>query len=175
MSTVRSARPAPSEYPEWHKGYVARVPEGDIVASLRDGQDRMKETLGTLPESIGSHRYADGKWTVRTVIGHMIDAERIFAYRALRIARGDATPLASFDENAFAVAAASDERRVAELVAELLAVRDGTTRLFASLPDAAWARSGTANNASVSVRALAYITAGHALHHLSILKDRYDI
>jgi hypothetical protein len=175
MSAVRSIRPAPSEYAEFYQGYVARVPEGDIVASLRDGQDRMKETLGTLPESIGGHRYAAGKWTVRTVIGHMIDAERIFSYRALRIARGDATPLAAFDENAFAVTAESDERRVAELVAELLAVRDSTTRLFASLSDVAWARTGTASGEVVSVRALAYITAGHALHHLSILKDRYDI
>jgi hypothetical protein len=175
MTAVRSVRPAPSEYADFYKGYVARVPEGDIVASLRDGQDRMKETLGTLPESMGDHRYAEDKWTVRTVIGHMIDAERIFSYRALRIARGDATPLPSFDENAFAVRAESDERRVAELVAELLSVRDSTTRLFASLPDAAWSRTGTASNAPVSVRAIAYITAGHALHHLSILKDRYDI
>ena len=175
MTAVRSIRPAPSEYAEWYKGYVARVPEGDIVASLRDGQDRIKEALGTLPESIGEYRYVDGKWTVRTVIGHMIDAERIFSYRALRIARGDATPLPSFDENAFAATAESDHRRVAELVAELLIVRDSTTRLFASLPDAAWARTGTASNAIVSVRAIAFITAGHALHHLSILKDRYDI
>jgi hypothetical protein len=175
MTAVRSIRPAPSEYAEFYKGYVARVPEGDIVASLRDGQDRMKEALGTLPETIGDHRYADGKWTVRTLIGHMIDAERIFSYRALRIGRGDATPLPAFDENAFALAAESDERRVAELVAELLVARDSTTRLFASLPDTAWARTGTANNVSVSVRAIAFITAGHSLHHLSILKDRYDV
>src|SRR4051812_34518264 len=175
MTAVRSVRPDPSEYAEFYAGYVARVPAGDIVASLRDGQDRMKEALGTLPESLGAHRYAEGKWTVRTVIGHMIDAERIFSYRALRIGRGDTTPLASFDENAFAAAAGSDERRVAELVAELLGARDSTTRLFASLPDAAWTRIGTASNASVSVRGLAYITAGHALHHLSVLKDRYDI
>ena len=175
MSSARSIRPEPSEYAEWYAGYIARVPAGDIVASLRDGRDRMKEALGTLPEAMGEHRYAEGKWTVRTLIGHLIDAERIFSYRALRIARGDTTPLPSFDENAYAAAAESDERRVAELVAELLAVRDSTTRLFASLPDAAWTRTGTASNATVSVRAIAYITAGHALHHLAILKDRYDV
>ena len=175
MTSARAVRPAPSEYSDWYAGYVARVPEGDVIASLRDGQDRMKEALATLPESRGDHRYAEGKWTVRTLIGHMIDAERIFAYRALRIARGDTTPLPSFDENAFAVEARSDERRVAELVAELLSVRDSTTRLFASLPDEAWTRTGTASDAQVSVRALAYITAGHALHHLAILKDRYDV
>ncbi|CAN5904507.1 DinB family protein [soil metagenome] len=175
MTDLRSIRPDPTEYADWYKGYVARVPEGDIVASLRDGQDRMKEALGTLPELRGDHRYVEGKWSVRTVIGHMIDAERVFSYRALRIARGDSTPLPSFDENAFAATAASDDRRVAELVTELLVVRDSTTRLFASLPDAAWTRTGTASNATVSVRAIAYIIAGHALHHLSILKDRYDV
>ncbi|CAN5244564.1 DinB family protein [soil metagenome] len=175
MNSAKTVRPDPSEYAEWYAGYIARVPGGDVVASLRDGRERMKEALGALPESIGDHRYAEGKWTVRTVIGHMIDAERIFSYRALRIARGDATPLPSFDENAYAAAAEADERRVAELVAELLAVRDSTVRLFASLPEAAWTRTGTASNASVSVRAIAFITAGHSLHHLSILKDRYDV
>ena len=175
MTAVRSVRPAASEYAEFYKGYVDRVPEGDVVASLRDGQDRMKEMLGTLPESIGEHRYAEGKWTVRTVIGHMIDAERIFSYRALRIARGDTTPLPGFEENGFAAAAGSDDRRLVDLVTELLVVRDGTTRLFASLPEAAWSRTGTASNAKVSVRGLAFITAGHALHHLSVLKDRYGL
>ena len=175
MSSARTVCPATSEYAEFYAGYVALVPEGDVVASLRDGRERMKEALGTLPESTGERRYAEGKWTVRTVIGHMIDAERIFSYRALRIARGDTTPLPSFDQDAYVVAAESDTRRVAELVAELLAVRDCTTRLFASLPEAAWTRTGTASNATVSVRAIAYITAGHALHHLAILKDRYDV
>lgn len=175
MSSARTVRPAPAEYAEFYAGYIALVPEGDVVASLRDGRERMKEALGTLPESTGDRRYAEGKWTVRTLIGHMIDAERIFSYRAMRIARGDATPLPSFDENAYAVAAESDTRRLAELAAELLAVRDCTTRLFASLPEAAWTRTGTASNATVSVRAIAYITAGHSLHHLAILKDRYDV
>ncbi len=175
MSSARTVRPDSSEYAEWYSGYVARVPEGDVVASLRDGRERMKEALGTLPESLGDHRYAEGKWTVRTMIGHMIDAERIFSYRALRIARGDATPLPSFDEGSYAAAAGSDERRVAELVAELLGVRDSTARLFASFPEVAWTRTGTASNATVTVRAIAYITAGHSLHHLAILKDRYDI
>ena len=175
MSSARTVCPATSEYAEFYAGYVALVPEGDVVASLRDGRERMKEALGTLPESTGERRYAEGKWTVRTVIGHMIDAERIFSYRALRIARGDTTPLPSFDQDAYVVAAESDTRRVAELFAELLAVRDCTTRLFASLPEAAWTRTGTASSATVSVRAIAYITAGHALHHLAILKDRYDV
>ena len=175
MSSARTVRPAPAEYAEFYADYVALVPEGDVVASLRDGRERMKEALGTLPESAGDRRYAEGKWTVRTVVGHMIDAERIFSYRAMRIARGDTTPLPSFDENAYAEAAESDTRRVADVVAELLALRDCTTRLFGSLPEAAWTRTGTASNATVSVRAIAYIAAGHSLHHLAILKDRYDV
>lgn len=175
MSAARTVRPDPSEYAEFYAGYVALVPEGDVVASLRDGRERMKEALATLPESSGDHRYAAGKWSVRTLVGHMIDAERVFSYRAMRIARGDTTPLPSFDENAYAAAAESDTRRVAELVAELLALRDCTARLFASLPEAAWTRTGTASNATVSVRAIAYITAGHSLHHLAVLKDRYEV
>jgi hypothetical protein len=175
MTSPRSERPDPSEYPDFYARYIARVPEGDVVAALRDGYQRIKEAVGTLPESMGDHRYAEGKWSVRTVLGHMIDTERIFAYRALRLARGDSTPLPGFDENDYARTAESDERRVTELVAELLAVRDTTARLFASLPEAAWMRSGVVNGAPVTVRALAFISAGHALHHIAILKERYGV
>ena len=165
----------PTEYPEWYAGYVARVPEGDIVTVLRQSGEEMASALGAIPESRGEHRYADGKWTVRTLLGHMIDAERIFAYRALRLARGDTTPLPGFEENDYARTAHSDARTVADLVSELLVVRESTVRLFQSLPDDAWPRNGTVNNGSVSVTALAYITAGHAMHHLGILNDRYGV
>ena len=169
------ARPNSTEYPEWYAGYVKRVPDGDIVTTLRQGGEELASVLGTIPESKGEHRYAEGKWTIRTLIGHMIDAERIFAYRALRIARGDATPLPGFEENAYARTAGSDARSVADLVAELLVVRESSVRLFESLPDDAWTRNGTVNNGGVTVRALAYITAGHAKHHLNVLKERYGV
>jgi hypothetical protein len=175
MTSTLRARPDSTEYPQWYAGYVARVPDGDIVTVLRQGGEELASVLGAVPESMGEHRYAEGKWTVRTLVGHMIDTERIFAYRALRIARGDTTPLPGFEENDYARTAGSDARSVADLVAELLIVRECTVRMFESFPDAAWVRSGTVNNGDVSVRALGYITAGHAKHHLGVLKERYGV
>jgi hypothetical protein len=175
MTTSLSGRPEATEFPQFYAGYVAKVPTGDILAVLRQSKDELASTLGPIPEAKGGHRYAEGKWTVKTLIGHMIDAERIFSYRALRIARGDATPLPGFEENRYAEVAGSDSRTVADLVSELLDVRASTIRLFDSLPDDAWVRRGTVNNGQVSVRALGYITVGHARHHLGILRDRYGI
>jgi len=173
-STLRN-QPDVSEYPQFYAGYVSRVPDGDIVATLRQSREELASALGAVPESKGEYRYAEGKWTVRTVLGHMIDAERIFSYRALRIARGDATPLPGFEENDYAITAGSDARTVADLASELLLVRESTTRLFESLPDDAWARRGIVNNGGVSVRALGYIVVGHAKHHLNVLKERYGL
>ncbi len=175
MSSPSRARPDSTEYPAWYAGYVASVPNGDIVAVLREGGNDLASALRAIPEFKGEHRYAEGKWTVRTLLGHMIDAERIFTYRALRLARGDATPLAGFEENDYARAACSDARTVADLASEMFVVREGTVRLFESLPDDAWARIGTVNNGQVTVRALAYIIAGHATHHLGVLRDRYGV
>ena len=175
MSTSLRARPDAVEYPAWYGAYVACVPDGDIVTLLRRGGDELASALGAIPESSGGYRYADDKWTVRTLLGHMVDAERIFAYRALRIARGDTTPLPGFEENDFARTAGADARTVADIVSELLVVRDATVRLFQSFPDDAWVRSGMVNNGQVSVRALAYIIAGHATHHRSVLRDRYGL
>lgn len=166
-------RPAATEYAGWYAGYVGLVPDGDVVTTLRDQGRTLCDTLAGVPESRGGHRYAEGKWSIREVVGHVIDAERIFAYRALRIARGDATPLASFDENAYTAAAGSDTRPLADLVDELRAVREATVRLFASLPAEAWSRTGVASDQPVSVRALAFITAGHAMHHGQVLAARY--
>lgn len=175
MPSAQRARPDATEYPQWYAGYVARVPDGDIVTVLRQGGEELASALGAIPESRGEHRYAEGKWTVRTLLGHMIDAERIFAYRALRLARGDATPLPGFEENDYARTAGSDARTVADIVSEMLVVRESTVRLFASFPDDAWMRGGTVNDGRVSVRALAYIAAGHAKHHLGVLRDRYGL
>jgi hypothetical protein len=109
------------------------------------------------------------------VVGHLIDAERIFCYRALRLARADATPLPGFEENDYVRSAGSDARTLADLVDELRVVRDGTVRLFDSFADAAWGRRGVVNGREVSVRALAFIVAGHARHHLRILRERYSV
>lgn len=173
MTTAAARRPDATEFAPFYAGYVAAVPEGDIVNILRSGSDEWQAVLATLPETRADHRYADGKWSIRQLIGHVSDAERIFSYRALRIARGDETPLASFDENAYAEMAGSDRRTLSALAAELRVVREATVALFNSLPDDAWTRTGSASGKSVSVRALAYITAGHAQHHLKMLRERY--
>lgn len=174
MTTKRS-RPAADEYPAFFAGYVKSVPEGDIVALMRTLGAELKSVVEKIPEDRGSHRYAEGKWSIKTVLGHLIDAERIFSYRALRVARGDQTPLPGFEENDYARIAGSDARTIADLAGEVASVRESTARLFESLPDDAWARRGTVNGGGISVRALAYITAGHAKHHLNVLRERYGV
>jgi D-serine deaminase-like pyridoxal phosphate-dependent protein len=173
MASVLRTRPDATEYAPFYAGYVAGVPDGDIVAVLRAGGEELASTLASIPESRGGFRYAEGKWSVREMIGHMIDAERIFAYRALRLARGDATPLPGFEQDDYVRTAGSEARTVADLAEELHAVRAATVRLFASLPDDAWTRRGVVNGREASVRALAYVTAGHAVHHLRVLRERY--
>jgi hypothetical protein len=175
-STIsRRARPEASEYAPFYHGYVAAVPEGDVVEHLRSGGRELLDLVGRIPEDRGGHRYGPDKWTIREVLGHIIDAERIFVYRALRMARGDRTPLAAFDENEYVKTAGSDSRTVADLASEFGALREATVQMFATLPDDAWGRSGVASGKDVSVRALAYITAGHAGHHLRILRERYGV
>jgi hypothetical protein len=173
--TMQRARPEATEYAPFYANYVSAVPEVDVVSALRDGGTEITAALAAIPESRGGFRYADGKWSIRELVGHVIDAERIFTYRALRLARGDSTPLPSFEENDYVRVAGSDTRTIADLVEELRAVRESTVRMFASFPDEAWTRTGTVSGRPVSVRALAYITAGHARHHVTILRDRYGI
>ena len=175
MTTTLRARPDASEYAPFYHGYVTMVPDGDVVELVRSTGREVLEALGRIPETRGDHRYGPEKWTIREVIGHLIDAERIFTYRALRVARGDRTPLAAFDENEFVKTAGSEARTLASLTRELGAVREATAQLFESLPDEAWGRSGIASGKDVSLRALAYITTGHAMHHLRILRERYGV
>ena len=175
MAPSLRVRPESSEYAPFYHGYVATVPEGDVVALLRRSGGELHDALAAIPEDRGGFRYADEKWSIRQVVGHMIDAERIFTYRALRIARGDTTPLAAFDENDYVKTAGSEARTLSNLARELGAVREASVQLFESLPDDAWGRSGVASGKNISVRALAYITAGHAMHHLKILRERYGV
>jgi uncharacterized damage-inducible protein DinB len=165
--------PQADEYAPYYANYVALVPAGDIVAILATQLDDTLALLRELTDEQSRYRYAAGKWSVREVVGHVIDAERIFSYRALRFARGDAAPLLSFDENVYALAGAFDERPFASLLAEFAAVRRATVALFAGLPAEAWARAGIASENRVTVRGLAWIIAGHELHHRHILATRY--
>lgn len=177
MSIVdaRTSPPAPTEYSEFYARYVARVPPGDIVAQLATQLASTLAPIRGLSEGEAERGYAPGKWTVKEVLGHLSDAERVFAYRALRIARGDTTPLPGFDENAYTPAGRFDDRDINSLISELVAVRSASVALLDSLPTEAWLRSGTASGAAVTVRGLAFIMAGHELHHRAILSERYGI
>jgi hypothetical protein len=165
-------RPSSSEHPAECAGYVALVPEDDIVKTL---EEQLTEVLGLLrpvAETVGNVRHPPYTWSVKEVVGHLTDCERIFGCRALRFARGDTAPLPGFDENDYALAANSDRCRLADLVAEFEAVRRSHLWLLWYLPEGAWTRTGQANGHPVSVRALAYIMAGHVRHHTAILRRR---
>ena len=168
------ARPTADEFAPFYAGYIDKVPATGPVAAL-EAQRHDIEALEGLPENTATYRYAEGKWSVKEVLGHLADAERVFGYRLLRVARADSTPLAGFDENAWAAIAPLHARPVAEVAAELLAVRGATLALVRSLDEAALLRPAVANGKSVSGRALCWILAGHSQHHLHILRERYGI
>ena len=167
-------RPDASEFAPFYAGYVGKVPDSGPATELK-GQIATLEKLKGLPEDKANHAYADGKWTVKEVIGHCADAERVFAYRLTRIARGDKTPLAGFDENAWAKAAPHSRRSMSAIVDELIAVRRSTIALIESLDEAAIANSTSANNKDITGRALCWIIAGHSRHHLDVLHERYGV
>ena len=173
MTIWRATRPGSDEFAGFYAGYVSRVPEGDIVVSMAAQIPLTTRFLRSVPESAGDHRYAPGKWSIREVIGHMSDAERVFAYRALRFSRDDRTPLPGFDENHFVENAPFGKRSLDDLVSELEHLRHSTVHMFASMDEEAISRRGIANGLEISVRALAFIVLGHELHHLEILRNRY--
>jgi hypothetical protein len=167
--------PAEDEHAPFYAGYVARVAQPDPLRALGEQLPHALELLHGVPEALRGHRYAPGKWSVREVLGHLADAERVFGYRALRFARGDRTPLPGFDENAYVAAGGFEQRGWATLVAELEHLRRANVAFFTDLPADAWWRAGDANGARVTVRALAFILVGHLDHHLAILGERYGV
>ena len=167
--------PSADEYDPYYHRYVSRVPAGAALERLAAQPQELVDRFGPLDERTALHRYAAGKWSVKEVLGHLTDTERIFAHRAFRFARADETPLPGFDENAYVPAGEFDRRDMASLLREWQAVRSATVALFEGLDPEAWHRRGSANGVLVSVRALAYITVGHADHHLGVLHDRYGI
>lgn len=168
-------RPDPSEYPSHFQGYVDRVPAGDVLEHLARQGRASSAVLAALDEATGRHAYAPGKWTVKRLWQHVVDGERLFCYRALCIARGEPGPLPGFDEDLYARNDGSDGRLLADVVAEFAAVRAATILLFRGFDGLAWTRRGIANGKPVSVRSLPWITAGHELHHLAVLGQRYGI
>jgi hypothetical protein len=171
--TAAATRPASEEHAPEFGGYTSLVPEGDVVGTLSKQITETLSLLRSIPEEDGNKSYEDGKWSIKELIGHVIDAERIFSYRALRFARGDATPLAGFEQDDFIRGADFNNRSLRSLADELEHVRATTVDLFRNLSEEAWLRRGVANENEISVRAIAYILAGHELHHVNVLKERY--
>jgi hypothetical protein len=167
------SRPASNEYAEHFGNYIGQVPDGDLVQTLERHGKEFVEFLRKIPESKGDFSYGAGKWSIKEVIGHISDGERVFAYRAMRIARGDTIPLPGFDENAWVPLSGAKDRTLADLIDEFQTVRAGSLSLFRHLSPEAIARRGTASNREVTVRAIAWIVAGHAMHHQKILRERY--
>lgn len=173
MMDVKAMRPQAGEYAEYYGKYISLVPAGDLLSTLARQLEETLALLKSIPETQGERRYAAGKWSIKELVGHMIDSERVFAYRALRFARHDPTPLSGFDQDHYVQQANFDARPLSELAEEYEHVRRASLLLFRHLDGDAWARRGTANDNEVSVRALAFIIAGHEAHHVQILRSRY--
>jgi len=167
-------RPDQSEFAPFYAGYIGKVPDSGPGPLMKEQIGEL-EKLRALPEDKANHAYAAGKWTVKELIGHVADAERVFSYRLVRIARGDKTPLSGFDENAWAKTAPHGKRKMTDVIDEMIAVRRATLMLVDSLDESTVSNVGLANNNSVSARAICWIMAGHTKHHLDFLRDKYDV
>lgn len=169
------SRPDPDEYAPYFGRYIAEAGSADPLSTLREQLTSTAAVFAAVDESRAGYRYEPGKWSIREMLGHLTDSERIFSYRALRLARADATPLPSFDENDFMKFAEFDSRPLTSLLEEWRAVRRATVALFENLGDDALRRRGTVSGGPMSARALAWIIAGHERHHLRILRERYGV
>jgi hypothetical protein len=167
------SRPSQSEFAPYYGTYVDAMPDGDVVAALEKQGEETFALFSGLSEKDGAYRYAPDKWTIRDLVQHLSDSERVFAYRALRFARGDETPLPGFDQNPWAVAARADRRPLRGMAEELRDIRRTTLALVRSFDGDMLGRSGVASGNLVSVRALVWVIAGHERHHLTVLRERY--
>lgn len=166
-------RPEAGDYAPFYQPYLDALPGDDILNVLEQHGEELAMYIRSFPEELGNYAYAPGKWTAREVMLHVIDSERIFAYRALCIARGDQTPLPGFDENTYVPNCGAAGRTLESIRMEFEAVRASTLHMYINFSPEMWLRRGHANGSMVSARAIAYITAGHALHHQRILQERY--
>jgi uncharacterized damage-inducible protein DinB len=173
MTATAPSRPGADEYAPYYERYVSLVPDADLVETLeRQGAETVALLRG-LSEEQGAHRYEPGKWSVKQLVGHVCDGERIFSYRALAFARGDLQALPGMEQDEWMAGVDFDARTLSSLVDEFEAVRSATLHLLRHLSPEAWARRGTASGNEVTARALAYIIAGHEAHHVRVLRERY--
>ena len=168
-------RPEPTDYAEFYANYVSLVPEDDVLSAIETQSSEAQKLMASVDEARGAYRYAEGKWSVKEVFGHITDAERVFGYRALCIARGDRSSLPGFDEQEYMRHANFDDWKIGDLGELYALTRRSNIVFFRNLPEEAWTRRGIANNSPVTVLALAYIIAGHERHHLKVLRDRYGL
>jgi DinB superfamily len=166
-------RPNKTEYAAYYETYVSLVEESDILSAMRNQADELREIFSQMSDEKGLYRYAEGKWSIKELLGHLIDGERIFAYRALRFARADKTELPGFDQDPYIENANFDAVKLQDLLDEMLFLRKANTLFFNNLDEESWNRTGVASENEISVRALAYILVGHIRHHVKILKERY--
>lgn len=167
-------RPSRSEYHDFYAGYIATLPDdANVLTVMAQQHDDLQKTLRALSDEQGLFRYLPGKWSIKQVLGHMIDAERVFAYRVLRISRGDTTPLPGFDQEPYVENGNFEFCEMSDLLDEFATLRTANLAMFRRLGPEELKRKGTASGAEVTVRALLFIIAGHERHHLKILQDKY--
>jgi hypothetical protein len=167
------ARPPENEYAAYYARYIARVPEENVLSVLDDQVALIRSAAAAVYTGSETYRYEEGKWSIREVFGHLIDAERVLGYRAFCISRGEQAPLPAWDENAYVAESPYGACALQDLVTELTTIRQVNLAFLRLLTDAQWLRLGTASDKGVSVRALAFVLAGHVRHHLEILRTRY--
>lgn len=168
-------RPSPADYPSFFSPYIEKVPDGAILDLMDEQTEELGRFFGRLTPEQADYRYAPGKWSVKEILGHLIDGERIFAYRALRFARNDSTDLPGFDQDPYVVAGRFSARSMQSLLDEFLPLRRSDTVLFRSLSEDELNRSGTIDGRSITVHALTYILVGHILHHTEVLREKYRL
>jgi hypothetical protein len=174
MTNYVPGRPDPSEYAPHFQGYIDHASNADdIVAALTSQMGELRALLGGVDEAKAGYRYADNKWSIREVIGHVTDGERVFGYRSMCIARGETQSLPGFDENVYGANSPADSRTLADILDELGELRSSNVRMLRALTPEGWTRIGTANNKQISTRAIAYVMLGHARHHMKVLRERY--
>ncbi|HMQ03259.1 MAG TPA: DinB family protein [Pyrinomonadaceae bacterium] len=166
-------KPEPDEFDDYYSHYISFVPESDIRDAFASQPSELRRLIGGVDEAGGSFRYAEGKWTVKELLSHLIDGERIFSYRMLRISRGDVTPIEGFEQDGYIENSRANDRPFDELLAEFELIRKANVLMLNSLDAVALARMGTASGLPISVRALANISIGHVRHHISILNEKY--
>ena len=175
MNTAQLSRPETNEYAPYYEKYVALITQPDILADLENQISELQDLTSPIPENKGTYAYAKGKWSIKELIGHLIDGERVFAYRAYRISRNDQTPLAGFEQDDYVANGNFNQTKLADLIEEFSLLRQANMMFFNNLTNEAWLYTGTASEVKVSVRALAYIMVGHVRHHANILKERYNL